>query len=394
MNLLIAQCGGPTAVINASLASLVKAAQASPGIGRVLGARLGLEGLLAGDWVELTGLTPADLARLRMQPGAALGGGRYRPTAEDLDRAPAWLAARGVDAVALIGGGGTMAAGLALDRAARAHGAPLRVAGVPKTIDNDLAGTDVAPGYGSAARFIAQTTRDAGLDLRAMRRFDDVMVIEVMGRHAGWLASASASALARARPDDPPHLILLPEARLDEERLLARIAAIHRQTGYCLVVSAEGVRDEAGRFLAEKGAAVESDASGQPLLSLAAGVAPYLARRIRHTLGLRCRQARPDTLQRSCSALASSLDRDLAALVGAAAVRGLEEGRSAIMAGLVRGEDGWRVAFVPLADVAGRTRLVPPDFRDDERFDVTPRFLDYARPFVFDGDEESAPLVW
>ena len=393
MNLLIAQCGGPTAVINASLAALVEAAQTSSAIGRVQGARLGLEGLLAGDWVDLTGLTPDELARLRVQPGAALGGGRYRPSAAALDRTPAWLVARGIDAVVLIGGGGTMAAAQALDAAARAHDVPLQIVGVPKTIDNDLAGTEVAPGYGSAARFIARMTRDAGLDLRAMRHFDDVMVVEVMGRHAGWLAAAAA--LARARPDDPPHLILLPEAPLEEERLLAHIAAIHRRAGYCLVVAAEGVRDLAGRFLAEKAASMESDASGQPLLSLAAGVAPYLARCIRQTLGLHCRQVRPDTLQRSCSALASPLDRKLAALAATGAVHALVvEGRSAIMAGLTRNGTGWRVRFTPLADLAGRTRPLPSAFRDDERFDVTSRFLEYARPFMFDGDDGDAPLVW
>ena len=392
MNLLIAQCGGPTAVINASLAALVEAAQTSSAVERVLGARLGLEGLLAGDWVELTVLTPGELARLRTQPGAALGGGRYRPSPAELDRAPARLVSRGIDAVALIGGGGTMAAGQTLDDAVRAAGLPLQIVGVPKTIDNDLAGTEVAPGYGSAARFIARAARDVGLDLRAMRHFDDVVIMEVMGRHAGWLAAASA--LARVRPGDPPHLILLPEAPLDEDRFLDRVAAIHRREGYCLVVAAEGVRDEEGRFLAEKDAVLESDASGQPLLSLAAGVASYLARRIQERLGLRCRQVRPDTLQRSCSDSVSPLDRHLAGLAGAGALHALGAGRSGVMAGLARDDDGWRAVFAPLADVAGRTRLVPSAFRDDEHFDVTLPFLDYARPFVFADEDGDAPLVW
>jgi ATP-dependent phosphofructokinase / diphosphate-dependent phosphofructokinase len=254
------------------------------------------------------------------------------------------------------------------------------VIGVPKTVDNDLAGTDAAPGYGSAARWIAQTVRDIGLDLQTMRSFDDVVVLETMGRHAGWLAAASA--LARQGAGDPPDLILLPEVVFAEAAFLAAVQAIHRRKGICLVVASEGICDEAGSFVAEKLGRTEADGGGQKFLGLAPGVAPYLATRVRAALGLRCRHIRPDTIQRSSSALVSAVDRGLAEQVGVAAVDALCAGHSGVMIGLVRQLQGWTTRLVPFAEVAGRERLLPPAFYIPDRWEVTPAFVDYARPLV------------
>ena len=387
MNALILQCGGPTAVINASLAAVIVASQMEAPMGRRWGARLGLAGLASGDWVDLTATPAPVLARLRMQPGAALGSSRHFLGDEELPTVLARCAERAIGAVYIIGGNGAMAAAnkLALAAAASgysAHGRPLHVIGVPKTVDNDLAGVDVAPGYGSAARWVAQTVCDIGLDLRAMRSFDDVAVIEVMGRHAGWLAAAAA--LARHAAADPPDLILVPEVVFDEERFLAKVQAIHRRRGICLVVASEGIKDAQGRFVAEKLGHSEADPSGQTLLGLAPGVAPYLAARVRGQLGLRCRHLRPDTIQRSSRALASEADRTLAEQVGRAAVKAAHRGESAIMVGLARQTAGWETVSVPLANVVGKERRLPPRYIGADGWWVTDAFFAYARPLVGD----------
>jgi 6-phosphofructokinase 1 len=263
------------------------------------------------------------------------------------------------------------------------------VIAVPKTVDNDLPGTDVAPGYGSAARYTAQSLRDAWLDLHAMRSFDDVVVYEVMGRHAGWLAAASA--LARSESDGAPHLILLPEARLEEGRLLDRVAEIHVRQGVCLIAAAEGVRDSDGAFLAEKGGSGGSDAGGQRVLSMAAGVAFYLCGLIQQRLGLRTRQVRPNTLQRAGLSLVSDLDRDLAWMVGAAAVQAAMEGATDLLMGLARTGNEWHVAPLPLAQQVGRERHFPTEWLAGE-YDVAPAFVEYATPFV--EPLSPAPILW
>jgi 6-phosphofructokinase len=385
MNAIVLQCGGPTAVVNASLAAVVAASQTTPQSGRLWGVRLGFEGLVAGDWVELTKLSSATLAQLRTQPGAALGGSRYYLADDDLPGVLAQLADRRIHVAYLIGGNGTMSAAQKLLDAAlatgyAANGVPLQVIGIPKTVDNDLAGTDVAPGYASAARWVAQTVCDIGLDLRSMRAFDDVAVLEVMGRHAGWLAAAAA--LARQQADDPPDLILLPEILFDEERFLRAVEEIHGRKGICLVVASEGIRDEAGVFVAEKLGQTEADVSGQKFLGLAPGVAPYLADLIRRRLRIRCRHLRPDTIQRSSSTLVSDVDRNLAEQVGRAGVAAALAGETGVMMALVRSQTGWDVQPVSFGDVIGRERLLPVEFRGPGGWGVSQAFLAYARPLV------------
>lgn len=385
MNILVLQCGGPTPVINATLAAVIAAAQAHPAIDQSWGSRLGWQGLVQDDWIDLTHCGAATVNQLRTQPGAALGSGRF-PLADDaLPAALSHLATHQVGGLLPIGGNGTMTAAQKLLRYAEeagytVAGLPLRIVGIPKTVDNDLVGVDASPGYASAARMIAQTTRDLGLDLYAMRNFDDVAVLEVMGRHVGWLAAASA--LARHQPGDPPHLILLPELPLDEDDFLQTVQRIHQREGICLVIASEGVRDREGRFLAEKLGASERDALGQRMLGLAPGVAPYLASLVRQRLGVRCRQLRPDLIQRSSSALASPVDRELAIQVGEAAVAGITQGLTNVMIGLVREGRQWRTTPVPFAAIIGQERTLPAPYWADCHYDVTAAFLDYLRPLV------------
>lgn len=385
MNLLVLQCGGPTPVLNTSLAAVIAGGQAEPAIQQIWGSRLGWQGLAQGDWVDLSQCSAAIIEQLRTQPGAALGSGRF-PLADDvLPLAYHHLQKKCINALLPIGGNGTMAAAQKLLTYANHQGyriddAPLQIVGIPKTVDNDLVGVDVAPGYASAARMIAQTTRDIALDLYAMRNFDDVVVFEVMGRHVGWLAAASA--LARHQPRDLPHLILLPEAPLDEVDFLQTVKQIHQREGVCLVIAAEGTRDREGRFLAEKLGATERDATGQRALGLSPGVAAYLTSQVRQQLGIRCRQLRPDLIQRSSSALVSPVDQQLAWQVGAAAITFLRQGKSGVMIGLERTNHHWQTTDVPFTTIINQERTLPTAYWAHCRYDVDPTFLAYAHPLV------------
>ena len=386
-NALVLQCGGPTPVINASLCGVMSSCHYSPNIDQLWGARHGLKGLASGDWLDLAAYqsAPAWLSRLEQQPGAVLESGRDRLDDEALPEIFDRLRRHDIRFVFLIGGNGSMQAARTIGEGAKASGYridenPLQVIAIPKTIDNDITRTDVCPGYGSAARFVAQSVHDVGLDLYAMRDFDDVAVIEVMGRHAGWLAAAGA--LARWDETAPPHLILLPEVPFDEEAFLNAVRRQHERQRMCVVVAAEGIRDKQGRFLVERHRTLDRDVSGQKLFGLAGGPSPHLAALINVRLGLRCRQMRPDLIQRSNSATASLVDRALARQVGEDAVQAALDGRSEVMMGLERLESGWRSVPVALDEVIGHERPLPAEFIASTGFDVTKDFLDYARPLI------------
>jgi 6-phosphofructokinase 1 len=375
---VVVQCGGPTAVVNASLAAIITAWQ-HHSTARLFGARWGFRGLRTGDWIDLTNFR--DPERLRLQAGAALGSARDPLDDDAIAALLLQFASVGVSVLFVIGGNGSLTAAHRVARAAALTGGGLRVIGVPKTIDNDIRETDVTPGFGSAAQFVARAVHDAALDLHSMRGFDDVTVIEVMGRHTGWLAAAAS--LVRSDDEALRPLILVPERTVDEDAFLAGVRERHRTGGVCLVVTAEGVRDRAGRFLVEEGRRIERDGSGQQLLGLAGGPTPYLAHLINHRLGLRCRQCRPDVIQRSSVALVSALDRELAVSVGHDAVRFASEGSGDVMIALRRDRGAWRTEAVPLERVAGGERLLPDHYLTGE-FDVAPSFAGDMRCFLDD----------
>lgn len=390
-NALVLQCGGPTPVVNASLAGVIAAWRERRSGGTLWGGRYALRALVSGDWEDLGGWTALDdLARTS---GAALGGGRDRLDDADLAAGLGLLARRDVAAVFLIGGNGSIGAAHALaTRATSARAGAPRVLLVPKTIDNDVPGTDFCPGYPSAARFLAASVRDLALDLASMYGFEDVALVETMGRHTGWLAAATA--VARG-PGTAPHAILIPEVPFAEARFLAAVREAHRRHGLCVVVAAEGVRDAAGTFLTEKEptSPVEMDASGQKLFTRAGGPLPYVARLVRERAGLRCRVVRPDVIQRSSSALASDFDRAHAEATGRAAVAAAAVGETDAMVALERRGSEWHARTVPLAGLA-RERPLPPEFFDADALDVTAAFLDYARPLVgpLDAAGDPGPL--
>jgi 6-phosphofructokinase 1 len=246
VNALALQCGGPTAVVNSSLAAIIRRWRERDPNGQLFGGRFGLRALGTGDWDRLDPYEERALQQLDTTPGMALGGGRDRLDSSQLANAARRLADREIDTVFLIGGNGTMSAARVLASAANAP----RVIAVPKTIDNDIPHTAICPGFLSAARFLCEAVRDVTDDVLGMRGYEEVVLIETMGRHAGWLAASAP--LARRSPDDAPHLVLMPEKPIDEDAVLAQIDDRVTAAGVCVVVVSEGVRDHRGVLLTTK----------------------------------------------------------------------------------------------------------------------------------------------
>lgn len=379
--LAVAQSGGPTPVINASLAGVIRAAQRA-GFARVYGLVHGLEGALSETLRDLSAEPPERLDLLARTPGAALGSSRRRLADDEYARVIDVLRAHNVEAFVYIGGNGSMMVCTRVGAAGQAAGWPLRVAGVPKTIDNDLWGTDHAPGYGSAARFLALAARDTGRDLEAMATFDDMLILEALGRNAGWLAAASA--LARESDDDAPHLVYVPEIAFDEAQFFDDAAQVHARLGCVFVVVGEGIRAAAGAFVGQ--AQVEArDVMGRALHSIGAGASSYLAARARERFGWQARALRPGLVGRSFSACVSEVDRAEAEQAGQAAVERLAAGETGFMVTLERAASApYRcvTGAQPLEACAGREKLLPRSYINAAGNMVTPAFVDYARPLI------------
>ncbi len=374
MRALLAHSGGPTAVINASLQGIVEEARRHRVITGVLGARFGIEGLLAGDFADLLALAPERLAAVGHATSSAIGTSRRAVTAADLERVLDVCRAHDVRWLFYTGGNGSMETARQIATAARASGRPLGVIGVPKTIDNDLAATDHTPGYPSAARFFACAARDIGADNRALRGL--VQIIEVLGRNTGWITAATT--LARHRPDDAPHLVYLPEHPLPLARFLDDVQRVFDRLGRCTVTVCEGQLDEHG---APFGADVRMSSRGP----LATNLAHRLALLVTEHLGVKARGEKPGLLGRVSTELRSDVDWIEARRVGEAAVRAAVAGESGMMVTLDRlpGLDyGCTTGLVPLERVAGTARRFPAEWIDSGGQDVRSDFRDWAAPLV------------
>lgn len=382
-SLLVAQSGGPTAVINSTLAGIVEMAQQADEVETIVGLHGGLEGLFDGRTpFDLTHLTAPQLQALRFSNGTALGSCRFAPDDKHYTTLLDFIQAHNIGYFLYIGGNGSMRTPLELSRRAQAVGLALTCIGVPKTVDNDLFGTDFAPGYPSAARWLALATRDAGLDLAGMRGFDNIKIIEAMGRHSGWLAAATS--LARQRPDDPPHLIYLPEVPFDFDSFLQDVQHVYEREGVALVVVAEGIRDGEGRFVAE-GGGLPRDREGRALFGFTNGAPAYLCSLITEKLGLKARYDRPGTLQRGAASV-SELDRHLAFAVGQKAVELALQGADSSMVSIVRySKPGQpylaKLEAVELAAVAGHERVFPAEWLNPNGVDWE-AFRQYAQPLI------------
>lgn len=375
--LVLAQSGGPSPVVNASLAGALSEARKQGVFHAVYGLAHGVEGVLREDLVDLTHLDAAALDELARTPGAALGSSRYKIAEADYTRWRDVFRAHDVGYFAYIGGNGSM---YVCHRLASLD-PDLRVIGVPKTVDNDLALTDHAPGYGSAARFLALAVRDTGRDIEAMQTFEDVVIIEAMGRHTGWLAAGAA--LLKQAPDDAPHLVYVPEVPFSEDSFLDDVTRVHDRLGYVFVVVAEGITGADGRLVGQRGA--PTDALGRVVPSLATGAGTALGDLIRDRLGLKARVLRPGLIGRALTSCVCDVDRQEAWQVGAAAVERLAHGESGHMVTLDRtSETPYAVTLgsAPLLDVAGHEKPLPRAFMDDAGTMVSDAFRRYAEPLI------------
>ncbi|HMA35822.1 MAG TPA: diphosphate--fructose-6-phosphate 1-phosphotransferase [Chloroflexia bacterium] len=375
--LVVGQAGGPTPVINSSLAGVIRAAQAA-GFRRILGLRYGVRGLLAGDYHDLSALTPADLAALRATPSSALGACRLKLDAAQVAAGFAALQALDAGAFIYIGGNDSADTAHRLAAAAAAAGDPLRVLAVPKTMDNDLPATDHCPGYGSVARYVATATLETTLDTRAMPETYPVKILEVAGRYAGWIAAAAA--LARTVDPTTPHLIYVPERPFILDSFLADVRAVLAREGHCIIVISENLNGPDGQRL-ETGPARFVDPFGHAYYP---GPADMLCQELLQR-GIRARFDKPGTLQRMAGALISPVDQDEAERCGAAAVQAASAGATDQMVALRRVAGPiyhCDTSLVPLSAIANTERLLPDAFLAAAGNDITAAFVDYALPLI------------
>jgi ATP-dependent phosphofructokinase / diphosphate-dependent phosphofructokinase len=384
MNAFYAQSGGVTAVINASACGVIETAHKNKSrIGNVYAGRHGIIGALAEDMIDTGKETARAIAALKHTPGGAFGSARYKLKGIDENRAQYErlidvFRAHDIGYFFYNGGNDSMDTAHKVSLISKKLGFPVTCLGIPKTVDNDLPVTDNCPGFGSVAKYVAVSTREAALDVLSMAKTSTkVFVLEVMGRHAGWIAAAGG--LAGEKPADPPHVILFPEVPFDKTAFLKRVRQSVEDYDYCVVVVSEGTRYEDGRFLAEAGT---TDAFGHAQLG---GVAPVVADMVRSELGYKYHYAVADYLQRSARHIASATDVKQAYAVGAAAVRMALAGRTAVMPVIKRVSDRpyrWRIEEAPLARVANKEKKLPRRFISRDGFGITEAARRYLEPLI------------
>ena len=383
-NAIYAQSGGVTAVINATASGLIESAHAHRDrIGKVLAGRNGIIGVLREELIDTSKETRATIQRLRETPGGAFGSCRYKlsdPTPDDPDiqRLFKVFAAHDVGYFFYNGGGDSQDTANKVSKLSQQLNYPVQCIGIPKTVDNDLSGTDNCPGFGSVAKYVAISTKEAALDVASMSESSTkVFILEVMGRHAGWIAAAGG--LAGEGRNEPPHLILFPEVPFDQVDFLQKVEATVRRIGYCVIVASEGVQDGDGNFLSDAGT---KDAFGHAQLG---GVAPVLASLVKEELGLKYHYAVADYLQRSSRHIASAVDVEQAYAVGKGAISAAVAGKDDIMIGIERLRDKpyrWRLANVNLSKVANVERKVPRSFRTKDEYGITAVARRYLLPLI------------
>jgi 6-phosphofructokinase 1 len=379
-NAIVGQSGGPTAVINASLAGVIEEAKRHSEVKDIYGSVNGVEGLLRQEIADLRAEDDTTVSLLPHTPSAALGSCRKKLKEADYQQLLTILRAHNIRFWFYIGGNDSADTTHQVGRIAAEAGWEMRVIGIPKTVDNDLAYTDHCPGYGSVARFNALATRDAGLDTAAMFTVDTVKIIETMGRNAGWITAATA--LARQQAGDPPHLIYLPERVFDREQFLQDVKRQVDQGRGCVIAVCEGLRDELGEPLVSFKHAVGTDSFGHKQLG---GVGDYLVSLIAEGLGIKARYDKAGTIQRAFGLAQSEVDVAEARMVGAAAVQRACEGVTDKMITLVRiSNKPYRceTGLASLQDVANAERPIPDEFINEAGNDITPAFLDYALPLI------------
>ena len=383
-NVFYAQSGGVTAVINASACGVIETARKHRNkLGKVYAGRNGILGALTEDMIDTTAESAKTIAALRYTPGGAFGSARYKLKGLEQNRAEyerliEVFKAHDIGYFFYNGGGDSMDTAYKVSQIGKELGYPVVCVGVPKTVDNDLPLTDCCPGFGSVAKYVAVSTREAALDVASMARTSTrVFILEVMGRHAGWIAAAGG--LAGQTQADAPHIILFPEIPFDEAAFLARVKDCVARYEYCVVVVSEGTRTPDGKFLAEAGT---KDAFGHAQLG---GVAATVAQLVRAKLGLKYHYAIADYLQRAARHIASKVDVEQAYAVGKAAVELALAGDNAVMPTIVRKSGNpyrWAVGKVSLAKVANKEKMMPRNFITKDGFGITAACRRYLAPLI------------
>ena len=384
MNAFYAQSGGVTAVINATACGVIETARKNKSrIGNVYAGRNGIIGALTEDLIDTNKETARAIAALKHTPGGAFGSARYKLKSIEENRAQyerliEVFKAHDIGYFFYNGGNDSMDTAHKVSLISQKLGFPVTCLGIPKTVDNDLPVTDNCPGFGSVAKYVAVSTREAALDVLSMAKTSTkVFVLEVMGRHAGWIAAAGG--LAGKNPEDAPHVILFPEVPFDKAAFLKRVKQSVEDYEYCVVVVSEGTRFDDGRFLAEAGT---KDAFGHAQLG---GVAPVVADMVRAELGYKYHYAVADYLQRSARHIASATDVRQAYAVGEAAVRMALAGKTAVMPVIKRVSDSpyrWRILDAPLARVANKEKKLPRKFITRDGFGITEAARRYLEPLI------------
>ena len=383
-NILYAQSGGVTPVINATACGVIETARAnSDRIGKVYAGKDGIIGILREELIDTSKERKANITALRHTPGGAFGSCRYKlksieESKREYERLVDVLRAHDIGYFFYNGGGDSADTAYKVSQISKKMGFPVQCIGVPKTIDNDLPVTDNSPGFGSVAKYVAVSIMEASLDVESMSSSSTrVFILEVMGRHAGWIAAAGG--LAAREEGDPPHVILFPEVPFRQREFVKKVKHAVENYGYCSVVVSEGLRNTRGQFLAEAGL---RDAFGHAQLG---GVAPVVAEIVRSKLGYKYHWAVSDYLQRSARHVASKTDVDQAYAVGEAAVKFALEGKSGVMPVIKRVSNNpyrWKISEASLGRVANREKKMPKSYITMDGFGITPAARRYLEPLI------------
>ncbi len=383
-NAFYAQSGGVTAVINASACGVIETARKHKDkIGKVYAGRNGIIGALREELIDTSKESAKTIAALKFTPSGAFGSCRYKLKSIEDNRAEyerliEVFKAHNIGYFFYNGGGDSADTCLKISQLSKTMGYPLQAIHIPKTVDNDLPITDTCPGFGSVAKYVAVSIKEAGLDVASMcDTSTKVFVMEVMGRHAGWIAAAGG--LAAQQEGDAPHIILFPELAFDRKKFLKRVDECVKKYGYCAIVASEGCQDADGKFLADAGT---KDAFGHTQLG---GVAPTLANMVKDEFGYKYHWAVADYLQRAARHIASQTDVEQAYAVGKAGVKMALAGKNAVMPAISRTSSKpykWKIKEAPLKKVANVEKFMPRDFISKDGFSITKKCRTYLEPLI------------
>lgn len=382
-NALYAQSGGVTAVINATAGALILEARKNKNIGKVFAAKNGILGVLREELIDTSKESLSSIESLSYRPGGVFGSCRFKLkdleiSEKEYERLIEVFKAHNIGYFFYNGGNDSADTAFKVSQIGKKLNYPIQCIAIPKTVDNDLVLTDCCPGFGSAAKYIATSTMEASLDVQSMSETSTkVFILEVMGRHAGWMAASSA--LARTSNEDAPHIILLPEVTFNQKDFLALVKQVVAKHGYCVVVVSEGVKNSKGKFLAESD---RRDAFGHSQLG---GIAPFISELINNKLKIKNHWAVADYLQRSARHIASKVDLEQAQAVGSFAIKYALAGMNGVMPIIVRSKGPkykWSIEAAPLSKIANLEKKLPKSFISKNGMNVTQKAIDYLMPLI------------